>query len=142
MSFQTISRALILAAATVLGACAIQPAQGPQGGPQPGQLQAASIPGECRVEGMKPIRVASSADCDTVREAMKVITPSSKPVEEASASGCGVKLAGQLIKELPAKAGTTCKSRRDAFYAKFMAQCNGKTGTTAGDIACGRKIDI
>lgn len=82
-----ISRNLTIAAAftlSLLTGCAITPQGqnqgqgGPVAGGMPAQQQVIATPGECRVEGMKPVRVASQADCDTIRQAMKVTTPAAE----------------------------------------------------------------
>ena len=56
--------------------------------------------------------------------------------------GCGVKLAGVTFKELYPRQGSTCARDREIIVNKFKSQCYGKSGSDAGDRACGAKLTL
>lgn len=53
---------------------------------------------------------------------------------------CVVKYDGVIIRTFIANPMSTCKVDRAEFTASFMKKCYGKTGTSAGDIECSRKL--
>ena len=115
-----------------------------------GYVQRSDVESEasiCAIDGIKPIRGISREDCVAISGRMttsvstEVRVVAQVPQEEAS-SGCGVKLAGVLVKEITPKEGSTCSADKKAFVEKFLAQCHGKGGSDAADIECGRKIEI
>lgn len=63
-------------------------------------------------------------------------------VNVVEAGGCGVTFAGKLMQELAPRANSTCALDRAILVKKFLAQCQGKGGSEAGDMACGKKLTL
>lgn len=125
----------------LLSACVGMPTGGgyaPQQGPQ-GSAPGMSV---CPIDGMDPIRGLTASECENLKRRVAAASAAARPQEKRSPTGCGVETAGQIIKELPQKSGTTCEARKKAFIAQYMARCHGKQGSLEKDIECGRRIDI
>ena len=103
-------------------------------------------PSNCNVGG-KDFGEMPEASCTKVRESLtvrsqEVVQTTAVPQEQPSATGCGVKLGGALIKELSPREGSTCANDKKLFIEHFMQKCRGKGGSDAADIQCGRRIEI
>lgn len=107
------------------------------------------VPAKCDFgDGVVVYTYEGKSGCDKIAAKMSSRQTASSdsanlaPQEQASATGCGVKLAGVLIKELSQQNGSTCQADKKKFVERFIQECRGKGGSDEADIACGRRIEI
>lgn len=105
-----------------------------------------TVPAKCDFgDGVVAYTYEGKSGCDKIAAKMssRVAGESNAvPQEQSSTTGCGVKLAGVLIKELTQQNGSTCQEDKKKFVERFIQECRGKGGSNEADIVCGRRLEI
>ena len=158
MSKRIASLVFVLAASLLTGCVGAPPQQGyasatPNGYVTPISHNMRGIPCNVTVRKngetvRKTVYVASGTSCEELGELVEDARTLGKAAEKTEerpvlpSDGCGITLNGHLVKALPKRDGTTCEADKKAFVAKFKAECYGKSGSDAGDRACGAKLTL